>query len=64
MKTGFSSIRAEIKNIKEELSDIKIRLDGVKHFASSNDSAIVEVVLGLERKVNLLEKKVDKLTKC
>jgi len=63
MQTGFSSVHAELAVMRKEISDIKQGLEEVKHFAKSNDDAILDVVFGLEKRVKVLERKISMIAK-
>lgn len=63
MRSGFSAVHAELVAIRVEISDIKERLEAVKHFAKSNDDAILDVVFELQKRVKTLEKKVATLSR-
>ena len=63
MRSGFSAVHAKLAGIKEEIADIKTRLDAAKHFAKSNDDAILDVVFELQKRVKVLEKKIAAISR-
>lgn len=61
LKREIGSVRADIRRLQEDITDIRNRLERLEKRTMEDDNALAKEVVDLRRRVNILEKEILRL---